>query len=125
MAPIRIVAVDDEVLNNELLLRTFRGQTSYSLQVFVDIPKALLHITQGEGAQILLLDQSMPEMSGTELAQEVVRRGFRPRILLITAFPELKEVVSAWESGTIDGIVPKPWRAVDVLRAVERVAGRL
>lgn len=122
---INILAVDDEALNNELLQRTFRAYPQYQVHVASSAADALVYLAAGNEVHVVLVDQSMPQMSGTDFVREIHRRGFRPQVVMVTAFPELKEVIDMWQEGLVRGIVPKPWRALDLVRTVDRFASKL
>ncbi|MCC6812072.1 MAG: response regulator [Deltaproteobacteria bacterium] len=122
---INILAVDDETLNNELLQRTFRAYPQYDVHVATSAADALVYLAAGHQVHVLLVDQSMPQMSGTEFVREIHKRGYKPQVIMVTAFPELKEVIDMWQEGLVRGIVPKPWRALDLVRTVDRFASKL
>ncbi len=75
---------------------------------------------------ILLLDLLMPEMTGFEVLRNLVDRddAQRPTVLVMSALvePALVEALSAMG---VDGILPKPFRIEELVRAVrEALAGR-
>ena len=125
MQKIHILAVDDETLNNELLQRTFRPYPQYHVHVVDSALAGIAYLVAGHEVQLILVDQSMPQMSGTEFVREIYKRGYRPQVVMVTAFPELKDVIDIWQEGLVRGILPKPWRAVDLVRAVDRYSSKL
>ncbi len=125
MQKIHILAVDDEALNNELVQRTFRAYPQYEVHVVDSALAGIAYLTEGHEVQMILVDQSMPHMSGTEFVRKIHKLGYRPQVVMVTAFPELKEVIEIWQEGLVRGILPKPWRAMDLVRTVDRYAVKL
>ncbi len=125
MQKIHILAVDDETLNNELIQRTFRSYPQYDVHVVESALDGIAYLNAGHEVQMILVDQSMPQMSGTAFVREIHKLGYRPQVVMVTAFPELKEVIEIWQEGLVRGILPKPWRAIDLVRTVDRYAAKL
>ncbi len=118
-----LVAVDDEALNNELMERVFHGRAKWKLQTYKS-GEAALERLNGEGVDLLLVDHSMPGISGVELLRELRSRGNQTPAVVVTAFPESPEVIEAFNSGLARYIVAKPWRSADLIRTIERALSR-
>ena len=118
-----VVAVDDESLNNELMQRVFHSQKTMKVHTLTSAEEALEFLAHDK-AQLLLVDHSMPGMSGIELLRALRARGSDIPAVMVTAFPESKEVLEAWESGLLKYIVPKPWRSADLFKIVDRALAR-
>ena len=106
----RIMVVDDEPLNLDLLRRTLQKQFDI---IEADSAGAALAWLEGNGGEVsvMLCDQLMPGQSGTQLAATVRKRWPHIRIVLVTGVDENDDVVAAKKSGTVDDVVPKPWNA--------------
>jgi len=66
---------------------------------------------------VLVVDVSMPRMSGLEAAACIRRRGSQVPVVCLTAFEETEMIEAAWEAGAL-GYVTKVSLAVDLVPAV-------
>lgn len=121
---VAILAVDDEALNTELMQRVFRNRNDVTLITASNGTDAL-QVLRDNNVDLMLVDQSMPNMSGVALVREAFAKGHKPVCVMVTAYPEMKEVLEAWEQGLVRYIVPKPWRAADLLQTIDRALSRL
>lgn len=69
---------------------------------------------------VLLLDMNMPRLVGLEVLRELTRSNECPRVLLLTAVMDKKELVQALELGA-RGVVLKDSAAEDVIQAIGAV----
>lgn len=114
-APLPLLYVDDD-RNNLTLFRY--AVTGIPVLVAASAEEAL-EVMAAQPVGVLITDQRMPGMSGTELAARV--RQLYPHVarVLLTAYPEAAEVQAAQESGLVAAVLAKPWSAEkidDVLR---------
>ena len=118
--PLVIVVDDDESIRESLpdLLREF----GFAASGFASAEE-LLSSPDLERAQALVLDVSMPGMTGPELRQELVRRGRAIPVVFITAHADeqvRRELVAA---GAID-VLFKPFTEQALFAAVTAAAKR-
>jgi CheY-like chemotaxis protein len=106
----RVMVVDDEPLNLDLLRRTLQRQFDI---VEADSAADALRWLEGNGGEVALIlcDQLMPGQNGTELAELVRRRWPSIRFVLVTGVDEHDDVVAARRAGIVDEVVAKPWNA--------------
>jgi FixJ family two-component response regulator len=122
MAQRRLVCVvdDDESVRESLpeLVRSFglASQAFPSAEAFLASPSL-------EGAGCLILDVSMPGMSGLDLQQELARRGYRIPIVFITAQSVETVRPRVIERGAVDCLF-KPFSEAAILEAVNAALGR-
>lgn len=112
---LKLMVVDDEPDNLDLLYRTFRRD----FKVFkADNAKKALEIldTEGEMAAIVS-DQRMPEMNGTEFLSLTVDRFPDTIRILLTGFTDVEDLVDAINSGQVFKYITKPWKP-DKLRVI-------
>jgi len=111
----KLMVVDDELDNLELLYRTFRRNfqvyKAHNAQVALDILEE-----EGEMA-VIISDQRMPEINGTEFLRMTVERFPNTMRILLTGFTDMKDLVEAINSGQVYKYITKPWKP-DQLKAV-------
>lgn len=107
-----VLYVDDLEMNLKLFDATFRKD--YDI-ILTESPKEALKILQEKEVQVLVSDQRMPEMTGTELLQIAAEQFPDVRRFLLTAFTDLDTVIEAVNRGRIHGYIKKPIQ-VDEIR---------
>jgi len=115
-----IMVVDDEP---QLLAISQKMLTRLGYQVTaVSDPQAALEIFQAqpEAFDLLLTDLTMPQMTGLELAREVLQLRPDLPIILTTGFDEETAVRRAWELGIRDYLL-KPVVLRELAKTVRRV----
>lgn len=116
-----ILLVDDEEENLRALERTLRGK--YEI-VSLSSPKAAIEELKKKEFSVIISDQRMPEMMGTEfLAQAANLQPFSSRIIL-TAHTETKEMLDAINRAEIYRYITKPWNNEDVITTVQLATER-
>ena len=106
----RVMVVDDEPLNLDLMRRTLQKQFEV---IEADSASSALAWLEGNGGEVsvMVCDQLMPGQSGTQLAARVRAKWPLIRIVLVTGVDENDDVVAARKNGVVDDVVPKPWNA--------------
>lgn len=119
--PDRILVVDDEPLNLDLLRRTL--QREFEIVTVSGSAEAIAHLERSGGAvAVVLCDQMMPGKNGTELAAEVRARWPAVKFVLVTGVDEADDVVAAQKSGVVDEIIAKPWNGAKVRERLRALA---
>jgi len=115
----RILVVDDEPDNLDLLYRTFHRQ--FKVMRAESGPTALKILeTEGEVA-VIISDQRMPYMSGTEFLSLTATQYPDTIRIILTGYTDVEDLVEAINSGKVFKYVTKPWDD-DELKAVVRQA---
>lgn len=106
---LKLMVVDDEPDNLDLLYRTFRRE----FQVFrADSPSGAMNILDQEGEMaVIISDQSMPEMTGIEFFTRVTQRFPDTIRILLTGYSEdaLDLDSGNMASTNIFKCITKPW----------------
>ncbi len=112
---LKLMVVDDEPDNLDLLYRTFRRD----FRVFkADNAKKALEILEKQGEMaVIISDQRMPEMNGTEFLSLTVDRFPDTIRILLTGFTDVEDLVDAINSGQVFKYITKPWKP-DKLRVI-------
>jgi CheY-like chemotaxis protein len=116
----KMLVVDDEPDNLDLLYRTFRR----SFQVLkAESGMAALEIlaTEGEVA-VIISDQRMPEMKGTEFLSKTVPQFPDTVRIILTGFTDVEDLVDAINSGQVYKYITKPWDPNELKTVVQRAA---
>ncbi len=118
--PFKVLLVDDEVA----ILESIELTLSEDYTVFaVDNGPDGLRIMQDEDIDLVIVDQVMPGMSGSEFLERVVE--IRPACvrMMLTGYADIQAIVRAINDGRIYRYIQKPWEPdelrLDVKRALE------
>jgi two-component system NtrC family response regulator len=120
-APFRILVVDDEPAQRELL-SGFLVKRGFDVVTADDGAEAIARFRR-EPVDLVLTDQKMPGLSGLELLDAV--RAIDPdvAVLLVTAHGTIDAAVSAMKHGAVDYLT-KPLDLDELLRRVEHARDR-
>lgn len=110
-----ILYVDDLQANRILFQATF--DRDYQILLAESAMEAL-DILKKENIQVMVTDQRMPDMVGTELLEIVSGEYPDIRRFLLTAYTDFETVVDAVNKGHIHGYINKPFQAEEVKRTI-------
>ncbi|HEY9736431.1 MAG TPA: SpoIIE family protein phosphatase [Trichocoleus sp.] len=104
---LKLMVVDDEPDNLDLLYRTFRRD----FQVFKATSgvEALETLEQVGEMAIIISDQRMPRMNGTEFLSRTVERFPDTIRIVLTGYTDVEDLVEAINSGKVFKYITKPW----------------
>jgi CheY-like chemotaxis protein len=116
----KMLVVDDEPDNLDLLYRTFRRDFHV---IKADSGMSALEIlaTQGEVA-VIISDQRMPEMKGTEFLSKTLPEFPDTMRIILTGFTDIEDLVEAINSGQVYKYITKPWDPGELKAVVQRAA---
>ncbi|MDF5724191.1 MAG: response regulator [Rhizonema sp. PD37] len=115
----KILVVDDELDNLDLLYRTF--YRDYKVLKASSGPAALELLAQEGDVSVIISDQRMPMMSGTEFLSLTATQYPDIIRIILTGYTDVEDLVEAINAGKVFKYVTKPWEA-DELKAVVRQA---
>ncbi|MDZ8185394.1 MAG: SpoIIE family protein phosphatase [Nostoc sp. ChiSLP02] len=115
---LKLMVVDDEPDNLDLLYRTFRRD----FQVYkANHAMGALEILDKVGEMaVIISDQRMPEMSGSEFFSRTVERYPDTIRILLTGFTDVEDLVDAINSGQVFKYITKPWNPERLRALVEQ-----
>lgn len=119
---LKLMVVDDEQDNLDLIYRTFRRQFPIFL---ADSPATAMKIIDAEGEMaIIISDQSMPEMTGIEFLSKISDRFPNTIRILLTGYSEdaLEDDREILKAAQIFQCVTKPWEAENLKAIVQQAA---
>ena len=102
-----ILFVDDEPEILTALIRLLRS-TDITIHTAISGEKGL-QILEQQDIDIVVSDKNMPGMNGNEFLQKVAEKWPDTVRIMLTAYTELNDVISAINSGRIWSYMKKPW----------------
>jgi CheY-like chemotaxis protein len=105
------------------MIRLALVHAGYEVETASDGPEGLQKFGNGEGWDLVLLDQRMPGMPGIEVQREIFRRNPASRLILITAFGTIDLALEAVQAGASD-FLRKPFTADTLRMAVQSALDR-
>lgn len=115
----KLLVVDDEPDNLDLLYRTFHRE--YRVLRAENGPDALEILAKEGDVAVIISDQRMPLMSGTEFLSLTASQYPDIIRIILTGYTDVDDLVEAINAGKVFKFVTKPWNA-DELRVVVRQA---
>lgn len=114
----RILVVDDEPDNLDLLYRTFRREfdvlRAESGQAALDV------LAECGEVAVIISDQRMPEMKGTEFLSKTVPDFPDTVRIILTGFTDVEDLVDAINAGQVYRYITKPWEPDELKRVVKQ-----
>ncbi|MBE9033995.1 SpoIIE family protein phosphatase [aff. Roholtiella sp. LEGE 12411] len=115
---LKLMVVDDELDNLDLLYRTFRRDFEVHK---ANHARDALEILEKVGEMaVIISDQRMPEMNGTEFFSRTVERFPDTIRILLTGFTDVEDLVDAINSGQVFKYITKPWSPERLRALVEQ-----
>src|SRR5262245_59303598 len=102
----RALVVDDEQDNLDLLKRVLRKE--YDVHAALSGEEAL-KLMEHFDFSLILTDQRMPKMLGTDFLSESVKRDPTALRILITGYSDIESVIDAINKGSVHRYIKKPW----------------
>ncbi|MBD1912227.1 MULTISPECIES: response regulator [unclassified Leptolyngbya] len=115
----KILVVDDETDNLDLLYRTF--YRDYTVLRAESGSEALALLEQEGEVAVIISDQRMPSMSGTEFLSLTAKQYPDIIRIILTGYTDVGDLVEAINAGKVFKYVTKPWDDED-LKALVRQA---
>jgi CheY-like chemotaxis protein len=116
----KMLVVDDEPDNLDLLYRTFRRDFNV-LKAESGIRALEVLGIEGEVA-VIISDQRMPEMKGTEFLSKTVPQFPNTVRIILTGFTDIEDLVDAINSGQVYKYITKPWDPNELKVVVQKAA---
>ncbi|NUN64305.1 response regulator [Pseudanabaena biceps] len=116
----KLLVVDDEQDNLDLLYRTFRRE----FNVFrADSGFKALEILANEGEMAAIIsDQRMPEMKGTEFLSRTVSDFPDTMRIVLTGYTDITDLIDAINSGQVHKYITKPWEPEQLKQIISEAA---
>ncbi|MEA5462260.1 response regulator [Leptothoe sp. PORK10 BA2] len=109
---LKILVVDDEPHNLDLLQRTFYRE--FQVLRADSGQAALTSLAQHPDTAAIISDQRMPSMSGTELLVQVANQYPNIIRMILTGYTDVADLVEAINAGKVFKYITKPWEEKDL-----------
>ncbi len=103
---IKVLYIDDEVNNLSAFKANFRKLYDiYTAESAIEGRKIL----ESVDIEIVITDQRMPEMTGVEFLESIIKEFPNPIRLLLTGYTDMQALIDAVNKGQIYRYLNKPW----------------
>lgn len=116
----RMLVVDDEPDNLDLLYRTFRRE--FKVLRAEGGAEALKVLAEEGEVAVIISDQRMPEMKGTEFLSKTVPEFPDTVRIILTGFTDVEDLVEAINAGQVYRYITKPWDPDELKSVVGRAS---
>jgi CheY-like chemotaxis protein len=115
-----ILIVDDQTIVRDHIARVLERRGFQPLEA--NDTKTCLKLLESSKPALILMDMSMPDGSGAEIATELRRRGIATPIILTSGYvPESQ--LRSFDPGLFQGFLQKPYTLSELDSTIERVLG--
>lgn len=118
----RIVLVDDDDLYREVMTADLEDR-GYAVLGFADGAALLAAVQAGVGAEVALIDWSLPRMSGLDLLRALRAQGCRLPVAFLTGRSAVGRAGEAGAAGAVD-FIDKTCAIDELVRKLARIVGR-
>lgn len=116
---IDILYVDDEENNLISFKASFRLKFNITTAISADEAMSIL---EKKPIEIIITDQRMPNMTGIEFLEKVVKKYPDPVRILLTGYTDLSAVIDAVNKGKIYHYLSKPWTEKELEETIEKAS---
>lgn len=114
----KLLIVDDEEAILETMALTFDGD--YQVVTSTDARRALDLLADHAPVAVVITDQRMPDMTGSEFLAKVYTRFPETSRIILTGFSDMASTVDAINDGHVYAYVNKPWEPNELKQIVRR-----
>lgn len=114
----RILIVDDDVTFC-LMLKSFLSRQNFEVYTAGNVNKALDTISE-TNFDLILTDYQMPQKNGMDLLQEIMKRGLKTPVVLMTSHGDIRLAVKTIKTGAHDYLT-KPINPSELLELVKSI----
>lgn len=116
MSELRILLIDDEPSVLQALARTLRS-TAATIDL-CSSPAEALHSIKQNPPSLVISDQHMPGMLGTELLSQIQEELPDCGRMILSGYADFADITAAFNQGIIQQFISKPWDNQQLLRLV-------
>jgi response regulator RpfG family c-di-GMP phosphodiesterase len=112
-----ILAVDDEPANLRMVERLLRKD--YRVLTANDGEQALEILKREQKVSLIITDQRMPGISGTELLRESRHTAPDAMRIILTGYADVEALIDAINTSRVYRFVSKPWDPIQLKKTVD------
>ncbi len=117
-----VLVVDDEQDSLDLLQRTLRREC---IVFAAKSGETTLRLLKDNNISMIIADQKMPEMTGTELFQHTLKVCPEVTRIILTGYSDVEDLIDAINTGHVYRYITKPWKPEELKSTVRQVLDRL
>jgi len=118
----RILYVDDEAINLELLQLTFMDD--FDVIIAESAEEGLRLLAKNQDIHIIISDLKMPVMNGLDFIKEIKKQYQDKICMLLTGFLESDVILEGFNKELIFRYIMKPWKRVELEQAIRDALNR-
>ncbi|MDY0000776.1 MAG: response regulator transcription factor [Polyangia bacterium] len=118
---VRVLVVEDEAMVRRLLCRFIRGQEGLTVVGSVGDGQEALDAVETHSPDVVLMDVTLPRLSGDRATQEIVRRFPGVKVLAVSGWGDLGVVSRMMDAGA-SGYFSKDGDLEELVSAIHSVA---
>lgn len=122
MALTRILYVDDEEINLELLQLTFMNELD--VLTATSAREGLQILERNPDILVVISDLKMPEMNGLDFIKEIKKKNQDRICMLLTGFMESEILMEGFNKELIFRYIMKPWKKKVLMDAIQQALNR-
>jgi adenylate cyclase len=113
-----VLVVDDEQDSLDLLQRTLRREC---IVFAAKSGETALRLLKDNNISMIIADQKMPEMTGTELFQHTLKVCPDVTRIILTGYTDVEDLIDAINTGHVYRYITKPWKPEELKMTVRQV----
>jgi len=117
-----ICIIDDEIVVCKRLQQAL-SRDKHKVETFVDSKSAINRINE-KNFDIVVTDIRMDEIDGMEILDQVIKKGGKTKVIMITGYATIEIAREAQAKGAFD-FISKPFKPQDLREVIEKAAQEL
>ena len=117
-----VLCIDDDPPVLSAIRRLLRNEP-YEVRTTED-PEEVLKLVEARGVALIIADQRMPRMLGTDLLKAVRQRSPETACVILTGHADLSDIAGAMNDGAVDRLIRKPWVDADFRKLIRQLLDR-
>ena len=102
-----VICIDDDPPVLSAIRRLLRHEP-YEVITTIE-PTEVIRLVDSREVNLIIADQRMPSMLGTELLKTVRQRSPGTICVILTGHADLSDIAGAMNDGAVDRLIRKPW----------------
>ncbi len=116
MEKVKILYIDDEIGNLNAFKASFRRE--FKIHTALSAGEGI-EILRNNPIEIIIADQRMPEKTGVDFFESILKEFPNPIRILLTGYSDIHATIDAINKGRIYRYVTKPWNEFDLKLTIE------